>query len=147
MTENESENKVEMKSLGINPDSLSTRDILAEERTYLANERTDWAEHRTLLANERTFSAWIRTGLAAMGGGLAIAELLKGDDGILPKAIGIILVIMGAAICVMALWRYNNITDVLGKKGLPVISKMVAFILVGGLLLVTSLVLVLILIG
>ena len=61
--------------------------------------------------------------------------------------LGIILVIMGAAVCVVALWRYNHITDILEGRGTPVIPKLVAYILVSGLLLVTFLVLLIILIG
>ena len=38
--------------------------------------RDELASERTLLAAERTFSAWIRTGLAALGGGLAVARAL-----------------------------------------------------------------------
>ena len=34
------------------------------------------AEERTLLAAERTFSAWLRTAIAAMAGGLAILRLI-----------------------------------------------------------------------
>jgi putative membrane protein len=34
------------------------------------------AEERTLLAAERTFSAWLRTALSAMAGGLAIVRLI-----------------------------------------------------------------------
>ena len=33
-------------------------------------------DYRFSLANERTFLAWIRTGLALVGGGLAVAQLL-----------------------------------------------------------------------
>ncbi len=35
------------------------------------------AEERTLLASERTFSAWLRTALAAMAGGIAILRLIS----------------------------------------------------------------------
>ena len=33
-------------------------------------------DYRFSLANERTFLAWIRTGLALIGGGLAVAAFL-----------------------------------------------------------------------
>ncbi len=33
-------------------------------------------DYRFSLANERTFLAWIRTGLALVGGGLAVAQLI-----------------------------------------------------------------------
>ncbi|MDP3450588.1 MAG: DUF202 domain-containing protein [Anaerolineaceae bacterium] len=35
------------------------------------------ASKRTALAAERTFSAWIWTGLAGVGGGIAVARLFK----------------------------------------------------------------------
>ncbi|WP_410508673.1 DUF202 domain-containing protein [Methanosarcina hadiensis] len=128
------------------PETSIEPDRSTRGKTELADERTELANHRTLLANERTFSAWIRTGIALIGGGLTVAELLDGANDVLPKIIGIILIIMGAAVCVMALWRYNSVSRILGKKGVRVTPKLVTFILVGGLLLVTLLVLVFILI-
>jgi putative membrane protein len=118
----------------------------AEERTEWAEERTDWAQHRTLLANERNFSAWLRTGMSAMGGGIAIAEVLGGDDSsIFVRIMGIILVILGAGTCMVAYWRFNRISDVLQREGLPVTPKWAAGLLSGGLLLVAIFLFVLIL--
>jgi putative membrane protein len=36
-------------------------------------------DYRFSLANERTFLAWLRTGLALIGGGLAVAQFLSGS--------------------------------------------------------------------
>jgi putative membrane protein len=115
----------------------------AEERTEWAEERTEWAQHRTLLANERNFSAWLRTGMSAMGGGIAIAEFLGGgDSSIFIRIMGIILVILGAGTCIVAYWRFNRISDVLEREGLPVTPKWAAGLLSGGLLLVAVFLLV-----
>jgi putative membrane protein len=122
------------------------RTEFAEERTEWAEERTEWAKHRTLLANERNFSAWLRTGMSAMGGGIAIAEFLGGEDSnIFIRVVGIILVILGAGTCAVAYWRFNRITDVLEREGLPVTPKWAAGMLSGGLLLVAVFLFVLIL--
>ena len=121
------------------------RTEMAEERSHMAEERTDWAEHRTLLANERNFSAWIRTGLSAMAGGLAVAQLLGEEEtGVLARSAGVILVAMGAGVCAVAFWRYNQITEVLKEEGLPITPKWAAGLLVGGLLVIAILVLILI---
>jgi putative membrane protein len=117
----------------------------AEERTDWAEERTEWAQHRTLLANERNFSAWLRTGMSAMGGGIAIAELLGGEDShIFVRIMGIILVTLGASTCAVAFWRFNQISEVLEREGLPITPKWAAGLLAGGLLLVAIFLLMLI---
>jgi putative membrane protein len=119
----------------------------AEERTEWAEERTEWAQHRTLLANERNFSAWLRTGMSAMGGGIAIARFLDGEEsGFLVRIMGIILVILGAGTCAIAYWRFNRISEVLEREGLPITPKWAAGLLSGGLLLVAVFLFVLIVI-
>jgi putative membrane protein len=49
---------------------------------------------RDLLANERTFLAWLRTGSTVMVLGLAIAKF--GDEGARALAAGALLVVVGA---------------------------------------------------
>ena len=59
------------------------------------------ASKRTVLAAERTFSAWIRTGLAGVGGGLAVARLLifeKSEHQFMAKLIGALLIRWGASL-------------------------------------------------
>jgi putative membrane protein len=117
----------------------------AEQRTEWANERTDWAQHRTVLANERTFSAWTRTGISAVAGGIAVARFLgQDDDSLLPRVLGTILVIIGAGVLGLAIWRYTTISDVMEKEGLPVMPKWAAYALSFSLLLASVLVLTLI---
>lgn len=69
------------------------------------------ASERTLLAAQRTFSAWIRTGLAGVGGGLAVPRVLKfnGDEHLtVAHLIGALLVIWGASIIIYAIMDYRR---------------------------------------
>jgi putative membrane protein len=117
----------------------------AEQRTEWAEQRTDWAQHRTVLANERTFSAWLRTGLSAIGGGVAIVEFLGNEDGeLIARILGVILILVGAGVILLAFWRYNQISNLLEEKGLPVTPKWMVLLLTGGLLAAVVLVLILI---
>jgi putative membrane protein len=119
----------------------------AEERTEKAEQRTEWAQHRTVLANERTFSAWLRTGLSAMGGGVAVVEFLGSEEGtasLLARMLGVILILLGAAVVSVSIWRYNTISDIMEREGMPVTPKWMAFTLAGGLLFGAVLVLILI---
>jgi putative membrane protein len=125
-------------------DMAETRSEMAEERTQEAEQRTEWAKHRTLLANERNFSAWIRTGFAAIGGGLAVAQFLDGGESPIARIVGIILIAVGVAVCSLALWRYNQISDVLRAEGLRVTPPWVVYLIVGGLIIAALLMLVLI---
>ena len=61
-------------------------------------------DYRFSLANERTFLAWIRTGLALVGGGLAVAAFLpKMRLSGLREAMAVGLVLLGAMVAVRAL--------------------------------------------
>ncbi|HCR42255.1 TPA: hypothetical protein DIV45_02765 [Patescibacteria group bacterium] len=78
-------------------------------RNDCAIERTELAVERTLLANERTFSAWIRTGLTVVLGGLGITNLLRPlSYPVLRLIIGIILIVSGVFIFLVAFWQYTN---------------------------------------
>ncbi|WP_213454202.1 YidH family protein [Rhizomonospora bruguierae] len=63
-----------------------------------AGERPDY---RFSLANERTFLAWIRTGLALVGGGLAVAQFLPPHGG-LRTVLAIALLLLGALVALRA---------------------------------------------
>src|SRR5262245_10867918 len=60
-------------------------------------------DYRFSLANERTFLAWIRTGLALIGGGLAVAAFVP-PLGVprLREAIAGVLFLLGAAVALRA---------------------------------------------
>jgi putative membrane protein len=57
-------------------------------------------DYRFSLANERTFLAWLRTGLALVGGGLAVAQFL--EPGVVRTALAIALMALGGAVAVRA---------------------------------------------
>lgn len=72
------------------------------------------AEERTLLASERTFSAWIRTALAAMGGGLAILRLItfkSETHKIIAHVMGETLILWGCLLIILSAIDYKKMQD------------------------------------
>ncbi|PRP84309.1 hypothetical protein PROFUN_07610 [Planoprotostelium fungivorum] len=75
----------------------------------------DGSTARDLLANERTFLAWIRTTISLFALGVALARivpLLGGDKGqprTLAQVTGLIMVITGIFTAVYGFWRYKLI--------------------------------------
>jgi putative membrane protein len=75
-------------------------------------------DYRFSLANERTFLAWIRTGLALVGGGLAVAGFLPPLRlAHLREVIAVALMLLGAAIGVRAVdhWARTELAMRLGE--------------------------------
>jgi putative membrane protein len=93
----------------------------------------------TILANERTFSAWLRTGIASELGGLAVSRLLILDLVYyrwVAKAIGIIFILVGMAIYIVALLSYRQTLKGLqqtDEKGLVMFSFHHLYLLIGAL--------------
>jgi putative membrane protein len=79
--------------------------VFRSVRTWLdpsENHRVgDRPDYRFSLANERTFLAWLRTGLALIGGGLAVAQFLSG--GITRDVLALALLALGGLVAVRAL--------------------------------------------
>jgi putative membrane protein len=61
-------------------------------------------DYRFSLSNERTFLAWLRTGLALVGGGLAVDQFLGGSR--LRVVIAVALLGLGFAVAVRAIDRW-----------------------------------------
>ncbi|MFW6156678.1 MAG: DUF202 domain-containing protein [Armatimonadota bacterium] len=131
------------------------RTELAEERTAEADDRTQWARerteaaaNRTVLANERTFTAWLRTGLSSIAVGLAVPRLLT-----TPASehvglwLGLLLIVLGVALGVLAACRYCRVAKDLKEAGLELTPAWVATVIVAGMTLVGVLALVLVLLG
>lgn len=86
-----------------------------------AETQEQLARIRTLLAVERTFAAWIRTGLAGIGGGLAIVKLVTFrtlTHQIFSRIIGILLVVWGITIIVWGLINYKNSMKMLNRDNI-----------------------------
>jgi len=106
-------------------------------------DRDELASVRTLLAAKRTFSAWIRTGLAGVGGGLAIARALVFQSfahQVAAHVVGGLLVIRGASIYVYAIVSYRRTCVRLAHEGLSKNSLRALMLMTALLLIVAMLV-------
>jgi len=65
---------------------------------------------RTILANERTYQAWLRTGLTALATGLAVAKFLQN---MMPLSVvflfSTILIVFSIFAFGLAAWRYSDL--------------------------------------
>ena len=89
-----------------NADTTKPRALTPDE------ERTEAAHQRTILAEERTYSAWVRTGLASAATGLAIAKLIEVEDHEwLVLALGVLFVVLGGVMFIVAYWGYLSAAE------------------------------------
>jgi len=98
------------------------------------------ASERTLLAADRTFSAWIRTGLAGVGGGLAVARVLtfkSFEHQVVAHVMGALLVIWGASIFIYAIIDYRRTCSRLKQEG-PSKNSLRALLLMTAVLLIVA---------
>lgn len=76
-----------------------------------------------------------------MAGGLAVARFLGGETALLPaRLVGVILVLVGAGVCGLSLWRYRQVSEVVEAEGMPVTPPWVAVTMVAGLLVAAALI-------
>lgn len=116
------------------------------EQIQLARERTKMSVERTQLAAERTFSAWVRMGLAGMGGGIALIRLLEfrtPNHALLAFIIGLLLMVWGMAIFLIALVSYLRHTKSLESVKGEAISK-IGVTFVGVMILILAILLIII---
>ncbi len=110
-----------------------------------ASDQHDLALQRNVLAAERTFSAWVRTGLACMGGGLALGKAIGGGRNMMAVLAGEVMVALAAVMFIFALVNYGNTFKNLSKQGIGLKSVAVMLLISGGLVFVAVLVAVLLL--
>jgi putative membrane protein len=95
---------------------------------------------RFTFANERTFLAWSRTALALVVGGLAVAQLLPPFPGVpgARHAIGIPLIVLGAAIAVLGYTEWQASQRAL-RRGQPLPRSRLPLFLAGTIAIIALL--------
>lgn len=89
------------------------------------------ADARFVLANERTYLAWMRTCLGLVAGGLALMQFLRLDGSrLVGLVLGLLLMVAGGAIALMAYARYRSIDEAMHTgRPLPVSHLPAALVL------------------
>lgn len=116
-------------------------------QTILAKKRTRLSTERSRLAIEQTFLSWIRTGLAGVGGGVAITRLLTfqhESHQLLSQFIGLVLVFWGMAIFVLSFLDYQHSCKQLNGERRYAGSIWIASIMIGTLILLSLMLLLII---
>ena len=75
-------------------------------------------DRRVMLANERTFLAWNRTALALIAGGLAVSQLAKRSTSSVTLIAALALIAFGALTSLAGYehWRRNDVAIRLGES-------------------------------
>lgn len=101
------------------------------------------AEERTLLAAERTFSAWLRTALAAMAGGIAILRLIvfkSETHRILGHIAGETLILWGCMLIIVSSIDYKKTQKTITIAQHYKSSKLGFILIVAPLLMISALI-------
>jgi putative membrane protein len=106
-------------AVGCGPGGADNPGVFSSVRTWLDPSEKHQVGHRPdyrfSLANERTFLAWLRTGLALIGGGLAVAQFLSG--GIARDALALALFALGGVVAVRALDHWARCERAIREDG------------------------------
>lgn len=101
-------------------------------------------DYRYSLANERTFLAWVRTALATMAAGVAVLQLVPGDNlSWLRRVLAVLLGLMGTLIAVSVYTRWRR-TEQAMRNGEPMPHSSLLPLIAGALTAVGLCVVVLI---
>lgn len=105
----------------------------------------EMAQLRTLLAAEKTYAAWIRTGLACIGGGLAVIKLFLFKIPLhqtVAHITGQVLIIVGGLTFIFAAWNYRRTYAAMNiEKGKMPSLGLTSILITLGLLIISVLVL------
>ncbi len=119
------------------------------------------AKTDSYLSNERTFLNWIRTSLGAFILGFIVARFglwfdqlsssnnnikTYSPDNTMAVAIGIAIIFMGAAMAVVAVYRYRTVNDMIAKGGGEVNTQLTAYVAIAVIVMAVILVIYLLLI-
>lgn len=91
---------------------------------------------RFTLANERTFLAWIRTGLALLGGGIALEAFAQDVPAVVRTPAAVILVLTSLLVSATAMFRWRKVETAM-RKGLPLPAPVLMLVLTVGLTVAT----------
>jgi putative membrane protein len=98
---------------GAEPDRRAWRRSPSRPPLDVTGEEPD---PRFTLANERTFLAWTRTTLALLAAGLAVVEFLDSQPKAIRIAIGVPLMLLGAAVSVRSYSRWETVERALRMR-------------------------------
>ena len=95
----------------------NSRELSHLSNHELAQTRTDWAYERTQLSSTRTFFALLRTGFAIAGVGALVSSILaRSYPEWVVAGIASIFILVGFAIIIGGLRRFQERTEVLEAK-------------------------------
>jgi putative membrane protein len=91
---------------------------------------------RFTLANERTFLAWIRTGLALLGGGIALEAFAMGIPTVVRTPAAVILVLTSLLVSGASILRWRSV-ELAMRRQRPLPAPVLIIVLTVGLTVAT----------